>query len=162
MRNRALLFLLAAAATLGMSEPAVASDARGHAGLAVTARVRPVVRTELTGLSVVTISESDIRRGHIDVAASIATPGAAAFRSGYLVRYEIDPAVARRARIGDLSVGPGGAFRIERRLALDESSEIRIELAERVVPGEYESPITISVHPLLEPAPAPVRPTESL
>ena len=123
------------------------ASASASASMSVSVTVREVIRLEQAGASALQVTETDLARGWIEAPRALRSAVATNVRGGYLVRYELDRTVAQSAKVGDLMVGPGGAFEMGRGSS-SSAQDVRIELARNLRPGTYDFPVSTTVHPI--------------
>jgi hypothetical protein len=139
----------------GTTTPMVASAADRTNSVQVSATVLPSAQINVRHHRQLTITESDIRRGYIDVPAASQIEVKNNSRQGYALTFNTMANLFRTIQISGLGerfeLGMDGGTVAQRgnaHQAVAAQLSYRFVLAENVQPGSYDWPIMLSVRPL--------------
>ncbi|HUH93750.1 MAG TPA: hypothetical protein VL742_11535 [Casimicrobiaceae bacterium] len=157
LRIQRRITFAAMCSTLAVSTVAPAVEAaQQHGQIAVSAFVPAQAVGEVVQQPVqITITDADIARGYVDVAAGSQLRVTSNNPSGYVIDFFTRLPIFRSVRVsnssGSADLGPDGGTIIERGQVgrnLPLALTYRFQLAESVQPGTYAWPLALNIRPL--------------
>ncbi len=151
-RSRGALVAALLIAAIASARPALAGSASATLQVSVTVQARALLKVEAEPASLL-LTETDIRRGYVDLPAASRISVRTNSPTGYLLAFEVGGAPIENVRVlglgAETHIGGAGGWIAQPYSGPVTSAELsyRLVLSKDARPGEYPWPVALSASP---------------